>query len=104
MKLSRLFTLILSSGLVAGTAEAQLLANPATLAGTGNNQYGIYLGSSTTSYDLDKTDESGDIDRTFLSGFMARGLTDYIEVYGGLAYGFDVEDGLTVIAKDQPFG
>ncbi len=93
MKFTRLHTLLLTATVITPVAHAQLLGNPATNAGESTNQYGIYLGSSSTEYDIDETDNSGDISRSFLVGSIARGLSDSLDIYGALNYGFDVDGG-----------
>ncbi len=93
MNVLTLISALLVALLTIGTADAQLLTHPAATAGPGTNQYGVYLGKSSTEYDIEKSDDSGEIDRSFLAAYMARGINDIFDVYAGAAYGFDIEDG-----------
>jgi peptidoglycan hydrolase-like protein with peptidoglycan-binding domain len=93
MKLVRSVALIIATALSVNCAQAQLLANPATLSGLGQNEFGVYLGHSNVIYDIEKADETGDINRSLLSAYAARGVYRNIDIFAALAYGFDIEDG-----------
>ena len=79
---------VLSSGL-----HAQLLNNPAALPNQGEVGYGVWLGTSTTDYELERSGETGDIDRSQLTGSVEYGAHDLVSVFGSAGYAFDVEDG-----------
>lgn len=93
MTVKKIIALSMAASLYTGAAQALLLTNPAAVAPAGGTEYGLYLGQSSTEYDLVKEDESGDIQRTSFSGYAAYGINDKISVFGGASYDFSVEDG-----------
>ncbi len=92
MNLRLLMIFALSYPLLVSTAHAQLLTDPSYINAKSENQYAIYLGSSSTDYDLDKAG-TGDINRSLVSATAARGFFNNLNLYASAAYGFDVEDG-----------
>ena len=92
MKLTQALTFATAS-LLSTALQAQLLNNPATLPGQAEVGYGVWLGSSTTDYELERSGETGDIDRSLLAGSVEYGAHELVSVFGSAAYAFDVEDG-----------
>ena len=92
MKLTRALTIATASLLSAGV-QAQLLNNPAVLPDQGEWAYGLWLGTSTTDYELERSGETGDINRSSLAGSVEYGAHDKISVFGSAGYVFDAEDG-----------
>ncbi len=93
MTVKKIIGLSLAATVYCGTSNALVLTNPATIAPAGAMEFGLYIGQSSTEYVLAKTNNSGDIKRSSLSGYAAYGITEKISVFGGLSSGFSVEDG-----------
>lgn len=93
MTLKKIIGLSLAASIYSGSTQALVLTNPAAIAPAGATEFGLYLGQSSTEYDLAKADDSGDIKRSFIKGYGAYGINDKISVFAGLSYGFSVEDG-----------
>lgn len=93
MTVKKIIGLSLAASLCSGAAQALVLTNPATIAPASTTEFGLYLGQSSTEYDLVKEDDSGDIKRSFFTGYAAYGINDKISVFGGVSYGFSVEEG-----------
>ncbi|MDO6462302.1 peptidoglycan-binding domain-containing protein [Granulosicoccaceae sp. 1_MG-2023] len=92
MKFTRALTFATAS-LISMGSQAQLLTNPAAVASPGNTAYGVWLGSETTDYELERSGESGDINRSMLAGSIEYGAHELVTIYGSAAYVFDVENG-----------